>query len=208
MASIGNSECYPVKGYISAYYSGDSSVEDKVVTSIRGLVDKGMSTNALITDTVVSSKFVATRSSTQEVSMLANTQPELESKSNASIIGMFGVGLVAVAVVGLSVFLAKRKYSSNKSKEVTDGGMMPADVENAVQCESIDDDIHDIDTQNSFYGHSISSASTQMVSNRRPKPAANPLYLEEGAVLEETLSEDEAEDALPSFHPDCMCLGN
>jgi hypothetical protein len=119
---------------------------------------------------------------------------------------MFGVGLVAVVVVGLAVYMLKRKHTS-KAKEA---GAMPSEVENAVQLDISDEDSHDIDAQQSFYGNSISSASTELVSNRRPrpKPVVNPLYMEEGAILEETLSEDEAEDALPSFHPDCLCLGN
>lgn len=158
------------------------------------------------TDFFVHATYVEHRISSKEVNMLVSTTPDGESKSLRLIIGIFSAGLVAVISLA---FVIKRRYRNGKKKERKDVGMMPADVENAVQLGNPDEDmLYDIDTQNSFYGHSISSASTQMVSNRRPKAVANPLYLEEGAIVEETLSDDESEDALPSFHPDCMCLGN
>lgn len=133
-----------------------------------------------------------------------------ETKSIASTIGMFGAGLAAIIILGLAAFMVKRKYNNGKTKAVNKVERMPADVENAVHpddLDRVDNDSPEIDMQGSFYyDHSISSASTQMVSNRRPKPVENPLYLEQ-PIVEETLSEDEADDALPSFHNECYCLG-
>jgi hypothetical protein len=185
-------------------------MESQVEQSVRELISYGMSSNTFITDSVLQVSFVDSRSSTEEVNMLVTSSSKVRTKSIASTIAMFGAGLAAVAVVGLAAFVKRRSNNGKKSKSkiLENEEKMPADVENAIKQEdSVCDSTFDIDQQNSFYGHSISSASTQMVSNRRPKPVANPLYLENTAIVEEALSEDESEDALPSFHPEhCLCL--
>ena len=139
--------------------------------------------------------------------MLLNRSPT-KSKSIASTISMVGAGLIVIVILGFAVFTMKRKYKNDKSMTQNKIEKMPADedVENAVQPQCSDYDSNDsseTDLQGSvYYDHSISSASTQMVSNRRLKPVENPLYLEQ-PIVEETLSEDEADDALPSFHNKC-----
>ena len=189
-------DCYPITGYVSAYYSSDVTKGNRVAQSIRDMIEDGMSSNVILTDSDMQANFIGFRSILEEVDMLLTSETEVESNSTAATIGMFCAGFVVVAAIGLSVFVMKRRYS-NKKNAVKTTDTLPSKVENAIRpVDTYDED--DADHQSNFYGHSISSASTEVVSNRH-KPVVNPLLLEE-RIVEEELSDDEDQDALPSFN--------
>ena len=158
------------------------------------MIEDGMSSNVISTDSDMQANFIGFRSSTEEINMLLTAQ--VESNSIAATVGMICAGLVVVVATALSVFVMRRRYG-NKKNAVNTTDTLPSNVENAIKpMDTYDED--DTDHQTNFYGHSISSASTEVVSNRR-KPVVNPLLLEE-RIVEEELSDDEDQDALPSFN--------
>ena len=175
-------------------------MNDKVEQALYDVIDRGMSTDALLAESVVRANFIGIRG-TENINELVIEEPPFKSKALAPSTICVGV-LAAIAVAHIS-YRVKRKYSRNETLGLEKSTETPTDVEvndNTVSAEKSrfpSDYTTEINKQHSYnYDPSIASGVTQRVSNKRPKPIASPMF-----QLEETLSEDNEEDELQRVHP-------
>lgn len=193
-------ECYPIKGYMTASYSGDTTMNDKVEQALYDVISRGMSTDAFLAESVVRANFIGIRG-TEEINELVTEEPPPKSKALAP--SAICVGVFAVIAAAQISYRLKRKYSRNKTLGLGNSNETLTDVEindNTVPAEksrSPSDYGTEIYKKHSYnYDPSIASGVTQRVSNKRPKPIASPMDR-----VEETLSEDNEEDELQRVHP-------
>jgi len=196
-------ECYPIRGYISAYYSGDTIMKNDIAKAVRDIIDSGMSTNTIFTDSLVQVEFIDNRSK-EQVNMLMSNTVQAGKKSVTSTIGVFDIVLLLLVAIGL-VSLMVKFYRNSKHKAVRSEDMMSYDVENTIKSGyPKDENPLEIYEQNHFnYSRSFASANTQIVSNRQNKPDSNSVFSEE-ANIEKTV-EDAAEETSSSFHLEYFC---
>ncbi|KAL3791875.1 hypothetical protein HJC23_010735 [Cyclotella cryptica] len=173
-------------------------MNNEVEQALYDVIDRGMSSDALLTESVVRANFIGIRG-TDEINQLVTEEPP--SKSRAIALSAIGVGVLAVIALAQISYRMQRKYSRSKTSEVENS--TPIDIEvndNMATAENVrfpSDYATEIYQQHSYnYDPSIASGETQKVSNRRQKPIASPMYL-----VEETLSEDNEEDELQRVHP-------
>lgn len=194
-------ECYPVTGYLTAYYTSsafdDTSSKDQVEIGIHEIVERGMAADALASDIVRRVHYIV-RGETEEQQLEQPTefnsafdQADGTTSSNIFVIGMMIAGAVAVAIVAFTLFKRSRR---TPDEELVNGPADEACTVNEIRATDEIGEINEAPQSLESYRNDVelypacsvdSDEETEVVSNVRTTRSNIPLSgLAEQAIAE------------------------